>query len=347
MKKLLCVLLSLLLSSFVLTACGGSNTNNGSTKNTDVVENSPNTTPSNQESYTKPKFLTIGTAGTGGAYYPIGITLAQIISDNLGIDTTAQVTGGATENNSLIQYGTADIAITQASLAYAAVNGSDPYSTKHSSVQAIMTGLSKGIFHVVTLNSTGINSIADLKGKTVVLGPAGGAAITMANEVFTEYGFTINDITASYVTYSDGMTALTDGIADAVVVQSAAPASAIQELAATNAKNMKILGLDGEKIENLLKKYPYYQQITIPSDVYGSDSDVETIYVSNMVVCRAELSEELIYETTKAFFENLNQIKESNPAAKALTLESAAINCPIDIHPGALAYYKEVGVVND
>ncbi|WP_070000380.1 TAXI family TRAP transporter solute-binding subunit [Cellulosilyticum sp. I15G10I2] len=347
MKKILSVLLSLLLSSSVLTACGGANTNSGSTKSAEVVENSANATDNSEKSYTKPKFLTIGTAGTGGAYYPIGITMAQIINDNLGIDTTAQVTGGATENNSLIQEGTADLAITQASLAYAAVNGKDPYSNKLSSVQAIMTGLSKGIFHVVTLKSSGINSIADLKGKTVVLGPAGGAAITMANEVFAEYGFSINDVTASYVTYSDGMTALTDGTAHAVVVQSAAPASAILELAATNAKNMVILSPEKDKIDNILKNYPYYQAITIPADVYGTDSDIQTIYVSNMVVCSADLPTELVYDITKTFFENLDQLKESNPAAKALTLEGAAIGCPIDIHPGALMYYKEVGVIND
>lgn len=342
MKKILSVLLSLLLVSSILTACGTPNK---------VSDSAPKAEEKKEEkkegTYTKPKFLAIGTAGTGGAYYPIGISMAQIISDNLKIDTTAQVTGGATENNYLIEQGTVELAITQASLGYAAVNGKAPYADKLSSVQAIMTGLSKGIFHVVTLNSSGINSIADLKGKTVVLGPAGGAAITMADEVFSQHGFTINDVKASYITYSDGISALKDGTADAVVVQSAAPASAIQELAATDAKNMKLLQIEEDKIASILNAYPYYQQITIPADVYGVDTDINTIYVSNMVVCSSKLPDELVYDITKAFFENINQLKESNPAAKALTLEGAAEGCPIDIHPGALAYYKEVGVVND
>lgn len=287
----------------------------------------------------------IGTAATGGAYYPIGISMAQIITDTLGIDTTAQVTGGAAENNTLIDAGTVDIAITQSSLAFAAVNGNAPYDKKMPSVQAVMTGLSKGIFHVVTLKSTGIQSLADLKGKTVVLGPAGGAAITMANEVFTQYGFSIDDLTASYISYSDGMAALKDGTADAVVVQSAAPASAIQELAATDADNMVLFSIDADIIQKLVETYPYYSFIDIPADVYGTETEIYTIYVSNMIVCSADLSEDLVYNMTKALFENLVKLKEANPAAKGLTLEGATIGCPIDIHPGALAYYKEVGVI--
>lgn len=344
MKKTLSILLVLILSCFVLTACGGTKTNENST--TEDTTSKDTATEQKSEDVADPKFLIVGTAATGGAYYPIGISISEIITDNLSIDTTAQVTGGASENNALIADGTVDIAITQSSLAYAAVNGNAPYEKKLSSVQAMMTGLSKGIFHVVTLKSKGIESFADLKGKKVVLGPAGGAAITMANEVFTQYGFTIDDLTASYISYSDGMAALKDGTVDAVVVQSAAPASAIQELIATDAKEMIILSMEEDIIKKLLELYPYYASHTIPSDVYGTDSDIQTIYVSNMVVCSADLSEELVYKITKTLFDNLDKIKEANPAAKGLTLEGAAVNCPIDIHPGALKYYKEMGVID-
>ncbi|MDF2615066.1 MAG: family transporter solute-binding subunit [Clostridia bacterium] len=339
MKKTLYMLLVLILASSVLTACGGNQTS----KVNKVSEGS--TVSEENKTVEKPKFLTIGTAGTGGAYYPIGITMAQIVTEKLGIDTTAQVTGGATENNSLIEAGTVEMGITQASLAYAAINGKAPYDSKLASVQGIMTGLSKGTFHVVTLKSTGIKAIEDLKGKTVVLGPAGGAAITMANEVFGEYGFTKDDIKPSYVSYSDGMSALTDGTVDAVVVQSAAPASAIQELAATRAKDMLILSVKDEIVQKMVEKYPYYKDLTIPADVYKTESDIRTIYVPNMVVCSSKLSDELVYDITKAFFENLDKIKGSNAAAKDLTLEGAAEGCPIDIHPGALKYYKEVGAI--
>ena len=343
MKKTLYILLAVILASSVFVACGGNQTIK---ENKVSEENKTTETPATEnKTADRPKFLTIGTAGTGGAYYPIGITMAQIVTEQLGIDTTAQVTGGATENNSLIEAGTVEMGITQASLAYAAVNGKAPYDSKLSSVQAIMTGLSKGTFHVVTLKSTGIKAIEDLKGKTVVLGPAGGAAITMANEVLAEYGFAKDDIKPSYVSYSDGMSALTDGTVDAVVVQSAAPASAIQELAATRAKDMLILSVKEEIIQKILEKYPYYKNITVPADVYKTESDIHTIYVPNMVVCSSKLSEELVYDMTKAFFENLDKIKGSNAAAKDLTLEGAAEGCPIDIHPGALKYYKEVGAI--
>lgn len=352
MKKTLSILLVFILSCYILAACGAKTSDSSTEQGTEITGTTSeaitneSTTTENKEENTNPKFLTIGTAATGGAYYPIGISMAQIITDNTGINTTAQVTGGATENNTLIEDGTIEIGITQSSLAYAAVNGKVPYEKSLSSVKAIMTGLSKGVFHVVTLESSGIASIADLKGKKIVLGPAGGAAITMANEVFSAYGFSTDDITPSYVSYSEGVTALTDGTVDAVVVQSAAPASAIQELQATHAKDMVILSIDEDTVLKILEDFPYYSYVAIPADVYGTDSEINTIYVSNMIVCSANLSEDLVYNITKALFENLDKIKEANPAARALTLEGAAAGCPIDIHPGAIKYYKEVGVLN-
>ncbi|NDL66796.1 TAXI family TRAP transporter solute-binding subunit [Anaerotalea alkaliphila] len=341
MRKVL-VLLSLLLSLGVLAACGSKDT--GGSVSPDGGQTEGIGKETEKEAY--PKFLTIGTAGTGGAYYPIGIAMSQIIGDVLGINTNAQVTGGATENNTLIENKSVDLAITQSSLAYAAIQGTAPYETAAPSVRAIANGLSKGVFHVVTLRSTGIETIGDLKGKRVVLGPAGGAGISMALEVFAEYGIGANDFNPSYVTYSDGITALTDGTVDAVVVQSAAPASAIQELKATREKDMLLLSIEDDVRQSLLEKYPYYSEVVLAEDIYGTGGEIKTIFVSNMIVCSADLSEGLVYEITKAFFENVDKIKESHPAALGLSVEEAVKGSPIDFHPGAIKYFKEVGVMD-
>lgn len=297
-----------------------------------------------ESTYSKPKFLSIGTAASGGAYYPIGISMAEIVTNDLGIQATAQITGGAVENNALIQDGTLDVAITQSPMAYAAVNGTSPYDKKLPKVQAMFTGLSMGIFHVVTLEKTGIKTMEDLKGKRIAMGPAGGGAINMAKDVWGEFGFSVDDVNATYISYSDGISALKDGNVDAVIVQSAAPASAIQELTATN-KDVVIINIADDLRKKIVEKYPYYSELTLAKDVYGLAEDVNVVYLSNMIVCSADLNEELVYDLTKAFFENIEKIQQSNPAAKALSLEKAALNLPIPLHPGAERYFKEVGVL--
>ena len=347
MKKAALILLSLVLTLALLAGCAGSAGTTQATTTAAAVTSQAETTPAGSQaaaSYEKPKFLSIVTAAAGGAYYPIGIAMADIVTNTMGIQATAQVTGGAVENNGLIEDGTLEVAITQGPMAYAAVNGTAPYESKLPKVTAMFTGLSKGIFHVVTLESTGIKTMADLKGKRVVMGPAGGGAIKMASDVWAEFGFTIDDVKATYISYADGMSALSDGKADAVVVQSAAPASAITELTVTR-KDAVILEIDPDTMKKITAKYPYYSAGTIAKDIYGSAADIPVVFLSNMVVCSADLPEGLVYDMTKAFMENMETIKQSNPAAKGLSLESAVQGLPIPLHPGAERYFRETGAL--
>jgi len=301
------------------------------------------TSSNDTSSYAKPKFLTIGTASVGGAYYPIGIAMAEVIQTSLDISTTAQVTGGAVENNIQVNRGELDIAITQGPPAYAAYNGNAPYEGKQEDLLALFSGLSKGVFQVVVKNDSKINSIADLKGKKVVMGPSGGGAITVAEDVFSLYDMTLNDITPNYISYAEGIEAFTDNNVDAVIVQSAVPASAIVQLAATT-NNFKILSIEDDVLDRIIEKFPYYGAIELPKDMYGTESTAKTIYLSNMVVVNKNLPEGLVYDITKALFENIDKIKESHPSASELTLEGAT-DSPIPLHPGAEKYFKEKGVL--
>jgi ABC-type amino acid transport substrate-binding protein len=174
-----------------------------------------------------PKFLTIGTAASGGAYYPIGIAMADIITNKLKIQTTAQITGGAIENNSLIQNKGVDLAISQGVMSYNAVNGLPPYKQKLTDVAGLFNGLSKGVFQLVVNKNSPIKSIRDLKGKKVALGPAGGGAITTFLEVFTSHGFTDKDFSPVYLSYEQAGDSLVDGNLDAILVQAAIPSPAI------------------------------------------------------------------------------------------------------------------------
>ncbi|MBS7527522.1 TAXI family TRAP transporter solute-binding subunit [Fusibacter paucivorans] len=293
----------------------------------------------------KSQFYAVGTAGTGGAYYPIGIAIADVLTNSLEIQSTAKVTGGAPENNVLVNENTVQIAITQGPMAYAAVNGEAPYTEKMDNIATLFTGLSKGVLHIVVMNDSNIQTFADLKGKTIAMGPAGGGAINVASDIFKVYGFGLEDINATYLAYSEGVDALKDGNVDAAVIQSAAPASAVTQLAATTT-DFKILSIEDDKMAEILSAYPYYSEIEIDKSMYDISESAKTIYLSNMVVVSKSLSDDEVYEITKAIFESVDKIKQSHPSAAGLTLEDAVTRVPIPLHAGAERYFKERGVLN-
>ncbi|MFA6505508.1 MAG: TAXI family TRAP transporter solute-binding subunit [Treponemataceae bacterium] len=290
-----------------------------------------------------PKFLTIGTANTGGAYYPIGIAMADLLTNKLNIKTTAQTTGGAVENNILVNTGKADLAITTGAMAFNAYSGQAPYKAKQENMLLMFSGLSKGVYHAIVNENSPIKTIKDLKGKKVVLGPPGGAAIPMTIDVLSAYGMTIKDIKPVYVAYDDGTDGMTSGNYDAVIVQSAVPAPAIYQLTAAK-KPVRLIDLDEQGIKILLDKFPYYARMDIPKEAYSLPVGTATIYVANVVVVNKALSDDLVYNMTKLFFENVDRIVASHPSAKALSLQNAVKAMPIPLHPGAAKYFKEKGV---
>ncbi|NLY75157.1 MAG: TAXI family TRAP transporter solute-binding subunit [Firmicutes bacterium] len=291
-----------------------------------------------------PKFLTIGTAGSGGAYYPIGIAMADIITNKVGIQTTAQITGGAIENNSLINSRVVDLAISQGSTSFKAYQGLPPYKQKLTNVQGMISGLSQGVFQLVVHKNSPIKSIKDIKGKKISLGPAGGGAITTFLEVISAYGYTEKDFQAVYTSYEQASDALVDGNVDAIVVQAALPTPSITQLTAAK-KPVRFISIEEEALKRLMAKYAYFAKLTIPKEVYGTDEPVNTFYIANIVVVSKSLSTDLVYRITKAMFENLDTIHKSHPSVKGLTLETAVAGMPIPWHPGAAKYYKEKGLL--
>jgi uncharacterized protein len=289
-----------------------------------------------------PKFLAIGTAGAGGAYYPMGIALADIITNKVGIQASAQITGGAIENNILINNGGNDIAITLGFMAYLARNGMSPYKAKLENVEGLFSGLSKGVFQIVVDKNSPIKSIKDLKGKKVSLGPAGGGAITLFMQVIQSYGFNEKEFKPVYTSYEQSADALADGNLDAILVQAAAPTPALFQLAASK-KAIRYLSIDDKTMQELIKKYPYMIPITLPKEMYKTDEPVKTFYTTIVVVSK-KLGADLVYRINKEIFENIDKIKASHPSCKDFDLASAVQGLPIPYHPGAVKYFKEKGL---
>ncbi|PKL14318.1 MAG: hypothetical protein CVV52_02255 [Spirochaetae bacterium HGW-Spirochaetae-8] len=295
------------------------------------------------ESTAMPEFIEIGTAGTGGAYYPIGIAMAEILNTKLGTKATAQVTGGAVENIRLIQEGSVKIALTTTSSAYRGLKGVAPFTSANPRVAGLFSNLTQGVYQIAVRRGSGINNLNDLKGKRVSLGPQGGLGVELSSYVFQAAGFTINDVRATFLSYEESATMMMDGNLDAVIIQTALPNPALRQMEASGGK-FDMIGIPEEVMQKVIADHPYFAKFTIPASMYGTPSEIMTLNSTNMAIIDANLSEQVVYDITKALFESIDAIRSSQPGAKQFNMKDAA-QMPIPLHPGAKKYYIEQGVL--
>lgn len=290
------------------------------------------------------KIISIATATVGGSYYPIGVGISQVIKQYMpGMDANVVVTGGAGENAKLVGEGENDIGFSNSNLIYDAYNGQGDYKKKYTDLRVLFSGISPGAFQVAVKADSNIKSFADLKGKRVAVGPQGGASILNITKVLEIYGLKVDDIKASFMGYDDGYTALSNGQVEAALNTAPLPTAGVKSLAASNFK-LRLLGMEKDKLQSLLQKYPYFVPVTIPKNMYGLAEDTEIFGTTNLVIISSKISDEQAYQITKAVFEHLDVITQSHPSAKSLSVK-AAIQAPIPIHPGAEKYYREVGAL--
>jgi TRAP transporter TAXI family solute receptor len=287
------------------------------------------------------KKLTIGTASMGGAFYPVGTGIASLINKYVpGVDVRVEVTGGAVENPRLVGGGETDLGITNTSTAFFAVKGMKPYPKKLP-IRAICL-MYPSTFHMISRKNSGIQRLPDLKGKRVAVGPAGGGTISLLQRLLTIYNMTIKDFKPSYISYNDGSLALQDGNVDATILLAGAPTSAVKEL--TVRTPIQFLKMKEEEVRQFLDKYPYYMQVIIPKSYYGTDADVLTVGVGNLLIVNEKMDADLVYKITAALYNHVEEFKKVHPATKVVSLESAP-NTVIPLHPGAQRYFKEKGLI--
>ena len=317
MKKVLIVVLALLL---VVTGCASK----------PAAEQPP-----------KQTLISIGAGPTGGAYYPIAGGVADLINKNLPqYMAKVEITGGAQENCSLVADGKTEIAITNANLAYFATQGTAPYTKKHT--LSTLGNLHASIAHIVVRADSNIRTIADFKGKSVGVGTAGAGANQMFKDLLTVYGLSIDDIKPSYLPYDQSHELLKDGRLDGSIVLSGFPAASINELAIT--KDIRFIGVEPNKIAEFEKMFPYYKVIALPEGIKNKNTEqVMAPSVFNILVVNSAISEAEAYNFTKSVFDNLDSLSTYHAAAKGIDLKNGT-KVPIDMHPGALKYFKEKGI---
>lgn len=281
--------------------------------------------------------LRIGTASLGGAFYPVGQGIANLVTEHVdGVSMVPVVTQGSVQNPRLVASGETDLGITNANLLYLAVNGEKPYPGVLDI--APLGALHPSILHIVTLDGSPIETFADLKGKRLAVGPAGGGTLSFLTRLLEVYGMSPDDITPSFLSYSDGFSQLSDGNVDAALALSGYPTSAVMQTQATN--QLKFVSIADDKLAEILKTYPYYSKVTLPKDVYGLDEDAVVLGVNNVLIAPSSMDEERAYAITKAVYGHLDAFGEENANAKQIRL-SDSLELAVPLHPGAQRFFDE------
>ena len=287
------------------------------------------------------KTLNVVTGGTGGVYIVYGAGLADVLSKKLKVAASAQQTTASVDNMKFIGQGKADLAFTLADTAYDAIKGNAPFTEKvDAQTLAVMYG---NYTHIVVKDSSGINSVADLKGKRVSVGAAGSGTEIIANRVFEAFGMDPSkDISRERLAAADSANGLRDGKLDAFFFSGGLPTSAILDL--SNSVKIKLLS-DNDAIKKMADKYgPFYVAAKIPAGTYKDVPETTVSSVQNLLVVNAKMDPALARAIVQTMFDNKTDLEAIHSAAKELTLATASVGSPLAFHPGAIDFYKSKGV---
>lgn len=288
--------------------------------------------------------IVFASGGTSGTYYAVGGTIPTVLNNKLDLSyITVEATGASKANINMITDGDAQMAILQSDVLAYAHEGSNTFAETGVEDNALWV---VGVYpeHVQFFAQPGISSVEDLRGKTVVVGDVGSGTEVNARQIFEAYGMTFDDINAVNGSFALAAESIKDGKAAAGFTVAGAPTTSLVELATTNEFSM--ISLDQDKIDWLHEKYPFLLQNDIPAGTYSCvNEDVGAVAVTAVIVASEDLSEDVVYEFTKALFESKDELINANAQWKHLDPEVSCQHGNVPLHPGAERYYKEIGVL--
>jgi uncharacterized protein len=288
-----------------------------------------------------PSSLTIGTASQGGTYFIYGTGLASLISSELGINASGEVTGGPVQNATLVETGDHQVGLVTMGPAYEAWTGQSELApgVEHKSLRALFP-MYQTPFQVVALKSAGIENVADLDGKRVSVGPAGGTAATYWPRFFEIVGVNPE---VSFSGANDAVGQVKDGLIDAFAFAAGVPIAAFAQIAAENPVN--IFGFTPEQQQEILSQRPELAAFEVPGGLYqGFPDPQQTVALWNFAVAHADMPESLAYEITKLVMENNDKMKAIHATAAETVPENVDKNTFLPYHPGAVRYFEEKGI---
>lgn len=302
------------------------------------------------EAHAKTTFVTIGTGGITGVYYPTGGAIAKIINaqkDKYGIRATVESTGASVFNINAIMSGDLEFGIAQADRQYQAYNGLSEWEGKPQKDLRAVFALAPEAVTFVAAEDSGIKTLQDVKGKIVNIGNPGSGNRQNAIDVLEAAGLNIEkDFKAESIKAADAPRMVQDGRIDGFFYTVGHPNGNIKEATAGKRK-CRIVSIPD--ITPLTQKFPYYSLTAIDMTQYpeatNADEKVTTVGMLATFVTSAKVPDEVVYAVTKEVFENLDEFKKLHPALNGLTREGMLEGLTAPIHPGALKYYKEAGLM--
>ncbi|MDR6217540.1 TAXI family TRAP transporter solute-binding subunit [Deinococcus soli (ex Cha et al. 2016)] len=293
-------------------------------------------------------FLTIGSGSTTGVYFPVATGMAKMVNDaGAGVRANARSTGGSVFNVNAIATGELDAAVAQNDVVYYAYKGTglQAFQGKANAKLRTMAVLYPEVLHVVARKDSGIRSIADLKGKRVVIGDLGSGTELTAKQVLESYGLGFDDLgQALRVSPAQGITLMQDKRADALFYTVGVGASAISQIAQT--VDVAMVPVGGNQASSLIKKYPFYVRYNIPAKSYkGVGATVPSVAVQATLVTSTAVSDDAVYKAMKAIFDDEGALKAIHPSlATNFSYAKAVKGIPAPLHAGAVKFFKEKGL---
>lgn len=294
------------------------------------------------------QFLSVGTAPLGGAFFVVGGAIAQVVSDNVGElawQVSSEATKGTQENIRRLVGGELDFALANAAISYFAVRGQGAWEKEYA-IRSVMT-LAPNVALFITPKSTGIKRLQDLQGKRVVVGPAGAGFEYFVRPILEAHGVTYDDFTPLNNTQAGAVDMLADGSAAAAFLGGAVPTASIVQASAS--QDVFFVPFGEKEKKRLIENYPFFFPAAIPAGTYrGQDEEFDGMNVGSMHLITSEtVDEETVYQFTKILYEHRAEVVKKHPAGKAINPKNVTRDTGTPFHPGAIRFYKEIGIWPD
>jgi uncharacterized protein len=289
-------------------------------------------------------FINVLTGGTSGVYYPLGVAIGKIFTDKIpDVKTQVQATKASVENLILLQQGRGEIAFTLGDSLKAAWEGDEEagFKTRLDKLRTI-GAIYPNYIQIVATADSGIKTLADLRGKSLSVGAPKSGTELNSRAILAAAGLSYKDIgKVEYLPFAESVDLMKNRQLDATLQSAGLGVASLKDLSTST--EISVVSVPKEVVDKI---GPPFVSIMIPANTYtGQDKDVPTAAVINYLVTSSAVSDDLAYRMTKLIFESLPELANSHAAGKEIRLATAAVGSPVPLHPGAIRYYREKGLI--
>jgi len=291
--------------------------------------------------------LNFPTASTTGTIYPLGSAMANLWAEEIdGVRVNVQASNGGVDNLNLLKDGEAHISFATTGIIWEAYNGERSFTDRKYEDIRIVAGLYYNPNQFVVNKDADIESVGDLKGKRFAPGSVGSTPEVESSIILPEYDINYpDDIKENFVGFTEAIDLMRNNQIDGALIQAGLPTAAVTEM--TSTANGKLIGIEPEIRESLMEQYPWYAETTIPSGTYeNQDEDIDTLAIKMVLMADASVDDEIIYQLTKVFWENLESLEDTHAIVEQMDVNEATTElADVPIHEGAIRYYEEIGLL--